>query len=124
MKISQMSNEQAADALIRIAEPAGRICDDEELANLLETFSKMKNVTMLRAVGKLLPQVTAIALKKHRQDLYEIIGALAQKSAQEVAQMNFKQTIQFVKDSYDDILQDFFTPSAKAEKTNVVPLSE
>ena len=34
MKISEMDNNQAADALVRIAEPVGNICDDEDFISI------------------------------------------------------------------------------------------
>lgn len=116
MKISKMSNEQAADTLIRIAEPVSNICDDEELVKMLEDFSKMEDMGIIRAIGKLLPKLTAYALKKHRKDLFEIIGALDDKSLAEVEKMPFGETVKLVKDSYDDILKDFFTHSAVADQ--------
>lgn len=112
MKISKMNNNQAADALVRIAGPMGRICDDEELVSMLDSFSKMKNVGLIAAIGRMLPQFVAYALKKHREDLYEIIGSLDGKTQAEVAKMNFVETVKLVKDSYDDILKDFFISSA------------
>lgn len=116
MKISQMNNDQAADALVRIAEPVGNICDDEDFVAMLDEVSKMRDIGVIMAVGKMLPRFVGYALKKHRHDLYEIIGALDGKPADSVGKMNFAQTVQMVQDSYDDILKGFFTRSAAAEK--------
>lgn len=116
MKISEMTNDQAADVLIRIAEPVGNICDDDELVSMLDELSKMNNLGLIRAVGKMLPKFVAYALKKHRADLYEIVGALDGKTASAVAKMNFAETVNVARESYDEILRDFFTHSAVAGK--------
>ena len=116
MKISTMNNEQAADALIRIAGPMSNLCDDEELVAMLDEFSKMGDLGFIRAFGKILPKVTAFALKKHRQDVYEIVGALEMIPAEKVSKMKFVDTVKVIRDSYDDVLKDFFTHSATAGK--------
>ena len=96
MKISEMSNDQAAEVLVRIAEPVSNICDDEELESLLKDFSEMNNLSMFRAVGRLLPKVVAYALEKHKKDFYEIIGALDGRATKDVAKMPFLQTLKLV----------------------------
>ena len=120
MKISEMNNEQAADALIRISEPVSNLCDDEDLVKMLDEFSKMNDLGIVRAFGQMLPKLMGYALKKHRKDLYEIIGALDMRPTAEVAKMPFLETVKLVQDSYDTILRDFFTRSAAAEKVSGV----
>ena len=116
MKISEMTTDQATIALIRIAGPLGRICDDEELVGMLGDFSKMENVGVVRAVGRILPQITSYALQKHKEDVYEIIGALSNNSTSKIAKMNFIEVINIIKDSYDEVLRDFFTRSIPVQK--------
>jgi len=118
MKISQMSNDQAANVLVKIADPISHICDDEELVAMFDEFSKMENMGMLRAIGRILPKLVGYALKKHKSDVYEIIGALDGKTVDEVAKMNFAETVKFARESYDDVLKDFFTHSATVESVN------
>lgn len=122
MKISMMSNDQAADALIRIADPISNLCDDEELTAMLDDFRKMENLGIMRAIARMLPKLVAYALKKHKKDLYEIIGALDGRPTAEVAGMNFRETVKLVQDSYDEILRDFFTQSVPATSANVTQL--
>lgn len=120
MKISEMNNDQATEAMIRIAEPFRSICDDDDLKDILERMARMRNeegTPVIKAVGNLIPDFIKCALKKHKQDLYEIIGALGGIPTAEVGKMNFKQTIQLVKDSYDDTLRDFFTQSTPSTET-------
>lgn len=111
MKISEMTNDQATEAIIRIATPISNICDDEGMLEIIDTIGKMGEMNLITAIGKVLPKIATYALKDHKKDLYEIIGALQMKPAAQVGKMNFAETIKAVKDSYDDILAGFFTDS-------------
>lgn len=116
MKLSEMNNDQATDALIRISGPFERVCGDDEVKEALDEISKLGNEPIIKAVGKIIPLVTGLLLKKHRHDLYEIISALTMKPVSTIGKMNFKETIQTVQESYDDILRDFFTSTALVRK--------
>ena len=108
MKISEMTNEQAADALVKITVPLGNICEDEETVNLFKKWNDEKGIPVVQMIGKILPQAVAHLMKTHRDDLYEIIGALAFQTKEQVAKMNFFSTVNLVKDSYDEVLLSFF----------------
>lgn len=122
MKISEMTNDQAAEALIRISEPLRNICDDDDLLGIIDKWQNMENEPFIKTIGQLIPDFVLYALRKHRNDLYEIIGALTQQPVGKVGAMNFKQTVQTVQDSYDEVLKDFFTSSAP-QMAKVVTLS-
>ena len=114
MKISEMNNEQAADALVKLAEPLGNICGDEEMLQLIEKMKDAQDGPVFTIISDILPKFVLCALQKHRADLYAIIGALTMKPVAEVARMNFKATVDTIKGSYDDIIRDFFTSSVPA----------
>ena len=116
MKISEMNNEQAADALVKLAEPFENICNDPEMLDLLEKMRDAQGKPPIQSIGGLVPKFIMYAFKKHREDLYKIIGALTMMPVADVAKMNFKQTVDTVKASYDDILRDFFTSSASVSE--------
>lgn len=118
MKISEMNNEQATEAIIRLAEPLGNICDDEEIADMFKEISNMGDVPMVQTLGKMIPRLVAYGFKKHVDDLYEIVGALTMQGKDKVKKMNFKDTIEVLKDSYDDVLASFFTRSSKVKQAN------
>lgn len=125
MKISEMTNEQAAEALIRLSVPFGNICDDEEALKLIDQYNKMRKIPMIQMIGKILPQLTGYLLKTHKEDLYEIVGALTMQKASAIAKMNFFETIKIIKGSYDEVLRDFFTSSAQQviDTAESLPLS-
>ena len=111
MKISEMTNDQATEAIIRIATPVSNICDDDNMLEILDSLGKMGEMSLLTAVGKILPTIATYALKDHKNDVYEIVGALQMKPTAQVGKMNFAETIRAIRESYDDILAGFFTDS-------------
>ena len=116
MKISEMTNDQAADALIRLSVPFGNICEDEEAIKIIDEYNGMRKLPLVKAIGKLMPQISSYLLKAHKNDLYEIVGALTFQTKAAVAKMNFFDTIKVLKDSYDEVLQSFFTSSVQQMK--------
>jgi len=117
MKISEMTNEQAADAMIRLSVPFGNICDDDEMVEIIKRYQEMsKDNPGIKVVGKMLPEIAAYALKTHKNDLFEVVGALTMQTQAKVAKMNFMETIKILKESYDDVLRDFFTSTKQRMK--------
>lgn len=120
MKISEMNVDQATDAMIRLAGPFSSICDDDDALKIIDevrnTAKENPDMHPLRQVSKFLPKIVTFGLQKHKDDMYEIIGALTETPTGHVGKMNFLETIKAVKDSYDDVLAGFFTQSAIAEK--------
>ena len=116
MKISEMTNDQAAEAMIRLCGPFSNICDDEEMLAIIDKLTAMKGMPTVKAIAKVLPEFAAFGLKKHKADLYEIIGTLQGVAAERVGGMNFVETVNTMQDSVDDVLKGFFTQSAVAEK--------
>ena len=120
MKISEMTCDQATEAMIRLTGPFNNICEDEEMLALLDKVNNLgeSKEPMIKVVGKLLPQFVTFALQKHRQDLYEIVSVLTCTPIGKVGLLNFIETIDAVKGSYDDILSGFFTRSVKVTKNS------
>lgn len=111
MKISQMTNDQACNAMIRMADPMSRLLEDDSIKPMLKQVSEMKDVPSVDIIGAMLQKVVTFAMKDHRQDLYEIIGAMTDATAEQVAEMNFMQTIACVREFADKDFLDFFKSS-------------
>ena len=118
MKISEMTNDQAAEAMARLVEPFSNICDDEEMMAMIEEIKANSDTQILKMIPKMLPKLTAFALKKHKKDLYEVIGALQMVPTAKIGGMNFLETVGMVRASYDDILKSFFTQSKPVTETS------
>jgi hypothetical protein len=76
----------------------------------------MKNTPAIQGIGRILPEFATYAFKEHKNDLYEIVGALTDQTAEKVAKMKFVDTLKVLKESYDDTLKDFFTSSIQQIK--------
>lgn len=116
MKISQMSTDQAADVLVKIVDPVSHIMDDERIVDLLKEISESKNVPYIRLFAAMLPKIVSFALDSHRNDLYEVVGALDNKSFSEVKDQNFLKTLSVIMESFDRELIDFFASFGSQEK--------
>ena len=117
MKISEMTNDQAADAIVKITPAISNIFSDKNSSELIDKLSKAENMTHQELFGKLIPEVLAYCMKDHKKDVYAIVGALNCKPVAEVGKMNFVQTIKEVKDSIDEEFIGFFKLSEpQAEK--------
>lgn len=116
MKITEMNNEQAAETLIRIADPIGNICDDKEAAYLMRFIADAGDTPLIETIGKLIPKAVAFLMKSHKKDLYEIIGGLTFQTVAQVEKMNFIETVNVLRESYDEVLSGFFTSSTKRNR--------
>ena len=120
MKISEMTNEQAADVLVRIATPFANICDDEQIQEIIKKYSEIEEGTpIVKVIAKIMPEAVACAFKKHKNDLFEVVGALTLQGKDKVAKMNFLETIKVIKEALtDEELTSFFTSfRVQTEKT-------
>lgn len=114
MRISEMNNEQAADALSKMAQPLGRLCDDPKVQEIIEKYQSAKELPGLQMIGRMLPDVIGYAMGSHKNDLFEIVGALTIQSTAKVAKMNFLETVRVIRESLEDeTLRDFFTSFTK-----------
>ena len=121
MKISEMTNDQAAEALVRIAGPFGSLADDEEMMAMFDDIKamKVKGITLQQVTAKMIPRFVTLGIRKHKRDIYEIVGALLMKSVAEVGKMNLLETIKAVQESFDETTISFFTESGGAKKRSV-----
>ena len=88
-----MTNDQAAEAMIRLAEPIGAICDDEEAVKMIDEYKHRYKMPLFYAVGKMIPTLVGYLLKKRKQELYEIVSILSGKKKSDVGEMNFAETV-------------------------------
>ena len=115
MKISEMNNDQAADAMIKIAPAISNLMKDEDAENMIKSMIKAEGETSYQILGGLLPKLVAFCMKDHKRDVYAIVAALTMKPVAEVGKMNFMQTVKELKESVDEEFLGFFNLSGKAK---------
>lgn len=111
MKISEMNNNQACEAMIQLTDGFSGICEDAEMMNL---FNGLEGKTWVEALKGVIPKFVALALSKHKDDLYKMVAALNCVPIASVGEMNFFETVKSIKDSIDEVFVSFFTSSVKA----------
>ena len=105
MKISEMTNNQACDALAKITECVGNITDDTAMKPLIkELTQETTTMNMLEVLQKLVPLITV----SHRMDVYGIFSAILQKPATVIGDMSLGETFKEIKASLDPELIRFF----------------
>lgn len=118
MKLSQMTNDKASETLIRLSTPIANILEDKNIQPVFKEIADGKDTPIVELVGKTIPQIVSLAMKDHKHDLYEIIGAFAEKRADEVGKMNFMQTVGILRDSIDKEFIDFLKSSGGTTDTH------
>ena len=115
MKISEMTNDQACDAIVRLTNPVANITDDPKLEPMLKELADNNGetgVSALKIVSSMLPKFVPLLLKDHKNDLYEIISILSDKNKGEIGKMKLGETIAILKESIDEDLIGFFKSSS------------
>ena len=113
MKLSELSTEKSADLLCEITPYSIAIMTDEELMAELKAAIDFKDANTMAEkialiVGKL-SKILPILLKKRREELFGILGALNEKPAEAIAKQNIIITMKQVRDiCKDKELLDFF----------------
>lgn len=108
VRISEMTNDQAADALVKIAPAIENILKDEATKPMLEKLAGAQGMEPLKVVATILPEAVAFCMKEHKDDLYAVVAALTQKTKAQVGKMNFLTTVKELKESIDEDLVGFF----------------
>lgn len=122
MKLSQMTTDKATDVLCEIAPYAMNIMTDEDLMNELKAAIDFDEANTMAekiavSVGKI-SKILPILLKKRKNDIFGILGALNDKSIEEIGKQNIIKTMSQIKDiSKDKELLDFFKSCTGTEES-------
>lgn len=109
MTFDQMTMDQASDAAIRISAAVSFVLEDKEVAGLIDDISKTGgNVEIASWIPTFLPRISGVLFKRHRNALYEIVGALTQQDAGAVGKMQAGEVIGVIKENWS-VLTGFFT---------------
>ena len=114
MKISQMNNDQAADAMIKLAQPISNLMEDKETADLLKELTETtQEEGGIAYFGKVLPKIVSFCMKNHKDDVFAIVAALMMVPVGNVGKMNFLDTIKELRESIDEDFIGFFRQSGE-----------
>lgn len=120
MKLSEMTTDRAMDVLCEITPYIANITADEELlAELRNAIDpkavKTKAELMIKGVEKI-TKLAPIVLKKRKADVFGILAALNEKTAEEIGKQNIIATMAQVREVVKDKdLMDFFKSCVGSE---------
>lgn len=117
MTINEMDLDQASEAMLRISNVLGFILEDEEVTKLLDDIGASESTSPMKWIPKYLPRIANVALRRHKEDLYEIIGALSQQDIKQVGKMNFIDAVGLIRENWE-VLTSFFQSSEPSNQTN------
>lgn len=120
MKLSEMTTDRAMDVLCEITPCIANIMADEELLEELRNAIdpkavKTKAELMVKGVEKI-TKLVPIVLKKRKTDVFGILAALNEKTAEEIGKQNIIATMAQVREVVKDKdLMDFFKSCVGSE---------
>lgn len=120
MKLSEMTTDRAMDVLCEITPCIANITADEELlAELRNAIDpkavKTKAELMVKGVEKI-TKLAPIVLKKRKADVFGILAALNEKTAEEIGKQSIIATMAQVREVVKDKdLMDFFKSCVGSE---------
>lgn len=117
MKISEMNNDQATEAMARISVPLSILIEDKEFVGLIDDLKQADKGDPFKFVSSMIPKIATMCLKDHKAELYEIVGALTFKPSAKVGKMNFLATVKELRESIDEDFISFFKLSGSAIAT-------
>lgn len=112
MKISEMNTAQAAKCLCRIAEPIGKIGEDEKLTGYLKALSGQKGKALITVITQAMAALLPVLLDTHYADVIEVLSAMTGKSREEIDAQSLMMTMRDARECIDQDLIDFFMPSS------------
>lgn len=109
MKLSQLTTDQALDALCQLTPAISGILEDESVMVQLTALLPEKGkeveedmtgtgMRMMAELGKLAP----VLLRDHREDVYSILSVLNSKEPEEIAAQNLLTTMGQVREAFMD----------------------
>lgn len=120
MRLSELSTEQAADVLCEITPHVEAIITDEDLTEELRAVIKpgdgVTKAQLAVIFMQKLSRAVPILLRKRRAEVFGILSALNDKSAEEIAQQNVLVTMCQIREIIKDReLLDFFKSCADSQ---------
>ena len=124
MKLSQMSTQQLASALVALADPISNIANNDSIGKAMSDIQAKikaakeadKPLPVLFMVGEMIGKLIPVLLGTQAEDMFSIIVTLTGKTTGEVKAQNGLLTIKEAKESFSTELLDFFTSSAPTEE--------
>lgn len=117
MKLSEMSVQQGAKALVRVSASAKAIVRDDAIKQAIKDIGGAEKKTILDQSDVLFDMVPML-LESHFADLANIVSAMTGKTVQQVSEETTKELYEDIQEFMDDELVGFFSSSIRQAMKN------
>lgn len=121
MRLSELSTDTVASVLVSITPAISNILNDPDFRGKIGKKVDTKDLSVIGAYAAGLEKINEIIpflLQTHKADVYAILAALNNTSAEKIAAQNILVTMRQIKEiAQDKDLIDFFRSSAATEPT-------
>lgn len=116
MKLSQLTTDQLAEALVRITPPLCRIARDSRVLAVLDalSFDHLDAQPPLRSLSLMGEKLIPLLLTDLADDLYAVFSVLTGKPADTLRAQSGLTTLRDLMDAWDKELLTFFTSAGSA----------
>ncbi len=111
MRLSEMTTDQACEAIVELTVPVANIVDDPALEPMLKDFAGRKGQNGLKIISAMIPKVVPLMLKDHRKDVYTILSVMSGEPTEKIGNQKITETIRMVQECVDEDLIRFFRSS-------------
>ena len=114
MKLCEMNTSQLLDALCSLTPPLCRIAEDPHTAEAISALcaAELDSLAPVRASGIILRQLTPLLLRRHREDVLQVLSILTGKAAETLLAQNGPDTAGEAAACVDETLLRFFAFAA------------
>lgn len=128
MKLSELSTDQALDALCEMAPFVDNIANDEDVVStigkVMESGKDLNGYGQVMLLMGRIGEVMPLLLKTHRPDVYGILSIMNERDTADIAAQKFTETVRQVKELFQDKdFMVFFRSSTKREPKEPSALS-
>jgi len=120
MKLSELSTDNALNALCELTPYISGIASDEAVVNaagkVIDTGENLNMYGKFLILAERIGEIVPVLLKTHRTDVYGILSVMNEKSTEEIAAQNILETLRQVREVFRDReLVDFFRSCVRRE---------
>lgn len=105
MKLSQLTTDNALDALCRLTPYLSNITTDQEFVEEIGKIVDGKGLSLFGQYTMMMERITVvlpILLQKHRPDVYGVLSVLNDKTEEEIAAQTVMETMGQLRELFQD----------------------
>lgn len=118
MRLSEMTTDQACEAIVQLTGPVANIVDDPALEPMLKDFAGRKGQNGLKIISAMIPRIVPMLLRDHKTDVYTVLSVLSGEGTEKIGRQKLTETIRMIQGCVDEDLVSFFRSSVPSTTKN------